>query len=119
MLYTKTSVLQVRDVSDFLANNIDLVKWKRDGGDMILDVGCGSGNITCEVLLPMLPNGINKVVATDISKKMISSASEKYSHFSKVEFDVLDFSEKLPLKLHGKFDHVFSFFCFHWIKDQR
>lgn len=36
-----------------------------------------------------------------------------------VEFKVLDIASDIPDEMKGKFDHIFSFFCFHWIQNQR
>lgn len=66
----------------------------------------------------MLPNNIRKVMATDVNKKMVLTASLQYSHLN-VEFDILDIGAELPKKFYAKFDHVFSFFCLHWVSDQR
>ncbi|CAN7939527.1 unnamed protein product [Ixodes hexagonus] len=84
-----------------------------------LDVGCGTGDFTRDNLLPRLPP-CQKIVAVDVSKDMVQYAKKHFAH-PKIFYDVLDISSQDVsdfVERHGQFDRVYSFFCFHWMKDQ-
>ncbi|KAH7934121.1 hypothetical protein HPB49_021636 [Dermacentor silvarum] len=82
-----------------------------------LDIGCGTGDFTRDVLLPMcLP--CRKIVGVDCSPEMIQHA-RRHSASEKLHFHVLDvcgdvsgFAEK-----YGHFERVYSFYCLHWALD--
>lgn len=116
-LYSAVNTLQTKDVETVLTDYLHLLRWNEN--DVILDIGCGTGNVTCDILLPMLPESVKEVLATDVNSKMISRASRNYSHISEIKFAIMDIGADVPLELQGKFDHGFSFFCLHWIPDQR
>ncbi|KYN28219.1 PREDICTED: juvenile hormone acid O-methyltransferase-like [Trachymyrmex cornetzi] len=82
-----------------------------------LDIGCGPGDITKDMILPALdPNAV--VIGTDVSKNMIDYANKKYSIPKKLEYDVLDAQTKnLPTKYLSEFDFIFSFNTLHWCND--
>ncbi|XP_012064329.1 PREDICTED: uncharacterized protein LOC105627661 [Atta cephalotes] len=82
-----------------------------------LDIGCGPGDITKDMILPALdPNAV--VIGIDISKNMIDYANKKYSVPKKLEYDVLDIQIKnLPTKYISEFDFIFSFNSLHWCND--
>jgi trans-aconitate 2-methyltransferase len=82
------------------------------GGERVLDAGCGSGRLT-EELLGRLPTG--EVVALDSSPQMLEQARQRLARFgSRVEFvqaSLQDFD--LPTKVDG----IFSNAVFHWVPD--
>src|SRR5258708_38158909 len=84
------------------------------GSERILDVGCGDGKITAEIV-SRAPRG--SVVGVDPSRDMISFAQ---CHFgpatrSNLRFEVAD-ARCLPFK--NEFDLVVSFNALHWIPEQ-
>ncbi|CAN7986460.1 unnamed protein product, partial [Ixodes hexagonus] len=84
-----------------------------------LDIGCAIGDFTRDVLLPRsLP--CRRIVGTDVSATMIDYARRHFDH-SHVHYETLNISEDVStfLEIHGAFDRVYSFYCLHWIKDQR
>ncbi|KAL6430555.1 hypothetical protein ACFW04_007855 [Cataglyphis niger] len=83
-----------------------------------MDVGCGPGDITKDILLPALnPNAV--IVGTDISKDMIEYAKKNNSN-ERLKFEVLDIQTKnLPEKYISGFDHIFSFHALNWCCDIR
>lgn len=85
----------------------------------ILDVGCGTGNITRELLLPKCGHGA-RIVATDVSQDLLDYAGNHFAH-PMIEYDVLNIGGDVSdfLKKHGLFTRVYSFFCLNWFKDQR
>lgn len=79
-------------------------------GKTILDLGCGSGDMDAY----FVKNGAKCVVATDISKNMISDAKKKHNS-EKIDFKVLKM-EKIS-SISEKFDIVYSSLAFHYVKD--
>ncbi|KAG1674780.1 Juvenile hormone acid O-methyltransferase [Nymphon striatum] len=88
---------------------------------MVMDIGCGSGNITNEVLFNILNENFNlkKIIGTDVNEEMIEFANERYLQ-NKLEFRTMDIcTRELPEALEGKFDLVTAFSSFHWFPDQK
>ena len=73
-------------------------------GERILDLGCGTGQLTSEIA----STGAT-VVGVDYSQEMIAEARNK---FPKLQFDVCD-ARALPFT--QEFDAVFSNATLHWI----
>jgi juvenile hormone acid methyltransferase len=118
-LYDSNHGLQERDDTKVLSEYINSMSWKT--GDRVLDLGCGPGSVTTQVLMPRLPADFGILVGADLSADMIQYASKTYSH-SKLRFtqfdlvkDIGNTSQVRPLS----FDKIFSFYCLHWIPDQR
>jgi trans-aconitate methyltransferase len=80
-------------------------------GKTILDVGCGTGNITY-----MLAQTADFIDGIDPSFNMISYAQEHYGNKNNLEFHRTSIEDFTPQKLY---DVIVSFFCFHWIKDKK
>ena len=79
------------------------------GGETVLDAGCGSGRVT-ELLLERLPRG--RVIAVDSSDSMVATARERLGDRADVrQADLLD------LELEEPVDAVLSTATFHWIGD--
>jgi trans-aconitate 2-methyltransferase len=90
-----------------------LERLSLEGGETVMDAGCGTGRLT-DGLLERLPRG--RVVAVDLSQNMLEAAR---SHLSKrfgerVEFARADLAE---LPFDKGFDGVFSTASFHWVPD--
>jgi len=86
-----------------------LERLELDGGEAVLDAGCGSGRVT-EVMAKRLPNG--SVVAVDASEAMIDKARQRLGDAA--SYLVADLSE---LEVDEQVDLVFSTATFHWILD--
>lgn len=78
-----------------------------DKNQCILDLGCGTGDLTMK-----LSEICDEVVGIDGSEEMIEAAKVKYPHLN---FQVLD---ACLLPWENKFDIIFSNAVFHWILDQ-
>jgi trans-aconitate 2-methyltransferase len=88
-----------------------------DGGERVLDAGCGSGRVT-EALAGRLPGG--RVVALDASTSMLEQARRRLAHLGRrVRFVHADLLELQPSVLEEDvpLDAVFSTATFHWITD--
>ncbi|XP_069675727.1 juvenile hormone acid O-methyltransferase-like [Periplaneta americana] len=119
ILYSNHNTLQTTVSRKVLSAYMDKLSWQP--GDRILDVGCGNGNTTVEELLPRVPGDFEVLVGVDISHNMLEFASSKYTN-PKLKFIQADMGAEIPaeseLRTPG-FDKIFSFFCLHWIPDQR
>jgi len=78
-----------------------------DSAQVILDLGCGTGELTYE-----LSQKAGVVIGVDGSESMINNAKEKYPE---IEFYVMD---ACNLKWENYFDVIFSNAVFHWIPNQ-
>ena len=83
-----------------------------EGGERILDLGCGDGVLTAE-LAKLVPNGF--VLGIDASESMIETA-KKYYAGANVRFELRDIN---AIDFESEFDLVFSNATLHWIKDHR
>jgi trans-aconitate 2-methyltransferase len=83
-----------------------------EGGETVLDAGCGSGRVT-RLLAERLPRG--RVIGVDAAPSMIKLAREQLADLGeRVELHNLDL---LDLDLDREVDAVFSNATFHWILD--
>lgn len=120
-LYHQNKNNSIVDSEKALQHLADVLKWRPNCCGAVLDAGCGSGDVTYEVLLPFLPATIERVVGVDISKEMIEFARKKYVHpkLSFLEFNLDVELEKQSFKYVEPFDHIFSFYAIHWIRNQK
>lgn len=81
------------------------------GTERVLDVGCGSGNVT-QKIVEKVPNG--SVLGTDISQDMIDFSKNEFSHISNLQFLQQD-AQKLSYK--NEFEVIFSSFALQWLED--
>jgi juvenile hormone acid methyltransferase len=118
-LYSSCHGPQARDATKVLSEYINRMSWKT--GDRVLDVGCGPGGVTTQVLMPRLPADFGLLIGADISADMIQYASNTYKHskLKFIQFDLVKDIENTSQLQPSGFDKIFSFFCLHWIPDQR
>jgi len=82
------------------------------GDECVLDLGCGPGRLTAE-LLKRLPRG--RVIAVDASPSMIATARRQLDHFgARLSFLLGDL---LRLEVHSVADLAFSTAVFHYVAD--
>ena len=81
-------------------------------GMSVLDLGCGTGNLTKILSERVGPEG--RIVAIDPDKKRLQIARESYSasNIEYIEADDRTFPE-------GQYDLIFSNTVVHWIRDKR
>ena len=87
-----------------------LSRLRLRGDETVLDAGCGTGRLTCE-LLRALPHG--HVVGVDLSENMLSSAREHLSS----DFVSLVACDLIHLPFERAFDGIVSTAAFHWVLD--
>ena len=102
--YARVSTPQ-RDWSAAVLDRLDLV-----GSETVLDAGCGSGEVTAE-LLRRLPHG--HVIAVDGSASMVAMAAQRLPA-GRAKVLCRDLTE---LQMDSEVDHAFSNAVFHWISD--
>jgi trans-aconitate 2-methyltransferase len=84
-----------------------------EGGERVLDAGCGSGRVT-EMLLERVPRG--RVVALDASAAMLEEARRRLARrAAQVEFVHADLARPLPVD--PPVDAILSTATFHWVLD--
>ena len=83
------------------------------GDECALDLGCGPGRLTAE-LLERLPRG--RVIAVDASPSMIATARELLAPRFGERVTLIE-SDLLKLELDSVADLAFSTATFHWIQD--
>lgn len=96
-----------------VAEHTELMSWSPD--DIVLDIGCGQGRATRELLLPKCKKK-SKILATDAFAEMVEYGDKNYPH-ERIEYKVQDFMADLPTEWKGKFGKVFSFFAFNYMRD--
>ncbi|XP_059609054.1 juvenile hormone acid O-methyltransferase-like [Phlebotomus argentipes] len=100
----------------------DWIAWRKDGKDSILDIGSGPGNTINSALYPRLSSNFSRLVLSDISKPMVELQKKEFEGVNKVSCEVLDIGSPIEenlLRKLGTFDHVTSFFCLMYVKDQQ
>ncbi|XP_072766148.1 juvenile hormone acid methyltransferase isoform X1 [Anoplolepis gracilipes] len=81
-----------------------------------LDIGCGPGQVTKEILLPLLPDDA-EVIGVDISQEMVNYARKKFAD-KRLSYIVLDIeSPNLPKDQIECYHNIVSFYCIHWCND--
>lgn len=86
---------------------------KLESPKTIIDLGCGPGNST-ENLLKRFPNA--DILGVDSSEDMLEAAREKYKDTS-LRFEKMNISADMDTG--RKFDVVFSNACLQWIPDHK
>jgi len=118
-LFASGNAISIKESGKAISEYINSMSWKP--GDRVLDLGCGPGRVTTEVLLPRLPADFGLLLGADISADMIQYATETYTH-SKLrftQFDLLkDIGNNSQVQPSG-FDKIFCLFLLHWITDHR
>ena len=76
-------------------------------GERILDLGCGTGQLTADIA-----NSGAEVVGLDLSAEMIAAAS---ANFPRLRFELGDIA---AANYSSEFDAVFSNAALHWVRDQ-
>lgn len=132
-LYKKSNALQKRDAEEVINEFSHLLENKSNQSEFsLLDIGCGAGDVLVDFVLPKLQNKLAEVVGVDISQEMIKYASEKYRNkflrFLKVDIEsdflsttskTLKVTQNMGQLKPESFSFITSFYCLHWIQNQR
>ncbi|XP_025829939.1 juvenile hormone acid O-methyltransferase-like [Agrilus planipennis] len=119
-VYVNFNTLQKNDATYTLDNYIKYLKWNPNKTEKVLEIGCGPGDVTKDILVPALPGNVEELVCLDRSEEMINFAKNNSKH-DKIKYMQMDISNDDLTNVLGKntFDHVFSFYCLNWVQDQR
>ncbi|XP_031334754.1 juvenile hormone acid O-methyltransferase-like [Photinus pyralis] len=120
-LYSKHASPAIFDYyQNVMENYFPLIRHGTNGTSdkFILDIGCGPGETTHDVILPYVDKEINTIIGVDISASMIDFAQKTYGN-ERIRFQEVDVAGSLPEEFVERFDYIVSFMAFHWIPDQR
>lgn len=112
--------MQRRDAKETIDEYAMKLQWRVDGLDSVLDIGCGSGDVMMDYLLPILPEKFQRLIGADTSSEMVEYAS-KHFIYPNVCFEYFDLNvdiSKQSLYEAEPFDHITSFYCLHWEQNQ-
>ncbi|KAK2580687.1 hypothetical protein KPH14_007785 [Odynerus spinipes] len=114
--YLNANKLQYRDTSEIVE------EFDKEIGEMrgrCVDIGCGPGDVTTELILPKLPRDA-LLVGADISNAMVDHATKKYRDNRRLSFLRLDIeTSSLPQEQIARYDNAVSFYCLHWCHNTR
>ena len=85
-------------------------------GKIVLDLGCGPGNLTVRLAEKVAPQG--RVVGVDPDAERIKIAQERYGGETNVTF-VVGSDAEFPEIRTKTYDVIYSNIVFHWIKDKQ
>lgn len=118
--YHETNCMQRKDALDTILEYQNILQWSPNGDDSVLDIGAGSGDVTYDYILPVLPRKA-QIIASDKSLEMIEYARKNFSH-PRITYAKLDIENENDvneiLKRFGQFNHITSFCCLHWALSQ-
>ncbi|XP_044751040.1 juvenile hormone acid O-methyltransferase-like [Coccinella septempunctata] len=101
------------------ANYIKSGNLLKNGPWSVMDIGCGSGRVLQEVLIPLLKPSISEIVGIDMDSNMIEFCRSKNQN-PMVSFHTMNITdEKIPLYLQNRFDVLFSSYCFSHVRNLR
>lgn len=106
--YRKHAQIQY-EVAKNVLNNVDV----SPSSPLVLDIGCGDGRATRELILPLLK--AQKVVGIDPSKNMLALANLSYKNIPSLSFAEGGFQ---TLREQKSYDVVTSFFALHWVPQE-
>ncbi|UYV81062.1 jhamt [Cordylochernes scorpioides] len=113
-LYVKSNPFQRRDAQ------LVLKKYgpQLAPGLAVLDVGCGTGDLTVDILAQACGD-FRLLLGVDLSSHMVDFARRNFQT-DRIFFDQLDIAttEVSTFRARwGSFDRIYSFYCLHWVKD--
>ncbi|XP_074653062.1 juvenile hormone acid O-methyltransferase-like [Tubulanus polymorphus] len=112
-IYADNNDLQKKWAADILSS----IEFRQNGYRNVLDIGCGSGEVTNTILNEI--NDVENVIAFDKNESMIEFARLKYPN-PKIEYLVADVikPDSFRPEWRQEFDLITSFFVLHWTPNQ-
>lgn len=106
--YLRGNHLQLKETQELLSNYFHLIQWKKEGQEVVMDLGCGPGSTTWNVLKAMLPTNCETILAVDIQERMVEFGRENYASINFVKSDIG--SAEFVTRFKNSVDHVFYLF---------
>ncbi|KAI4489447.1 hypothetical protein M0802_011119 [Mischocyttarus mexicanus] len=114
--YLNASKFQYRDTLEIVE---EFQKELAEMHGRCIDIGCGPGLVTNELILPRLPRE-SVIVGADISNAMLEHAKKNYRDNLRLSFLHLDIeTSNLPEEQIERYENVVSFYCLHWCPNTR
>ncbi|GIY68747.1 juvenile hormone acid O-methyltransferase, partial [Caerostris darwini] len=103
----------------FFTKTLPQLGWDKSGAEeVVLDIGCGPGGNTMQLVLSLFPQ-LKKIFAIDLLPNMLEFAKTNNSH-PKIEYSVGDIEEWSTVeKWRGQITKIVSIHCFQWLKDKK
>nr|XP_022913468.1 juvenile hormone acid O-methyltransferase-like [Onthophagus taurus] len=127
-LYQEVTENFIKTHTKFIVNSFkNVLEWKSEGKEEILDVGCGEGSTTIHILEKMVMENTKNynILGIDLMDSMIDLAKKSFPNRENIQFkqaDILDVNAWVGYKEH--FHKVLSILCFMivpnpkvWIKN--
>jgi len=83
-----------------------------DKEDIVLDIGCGNGEIT-KFIAPR----VKEVILVDGAAKMLEFAHKATQNFENTEFKIIDLNKPLNISELGAFDKIFCYSVVQYLDD--
>ncbi|KAF5288894.1 hypothetical protein FQA39_LY03773 [Lamprigera yunnana] len=115
-LYDKYACHVVNATKKILDDFIHLIKTPKYGKKSAIDIGSGPGKVTKNILFPLLEDSVDELLGIDSNELMVKYANDNYSN-NQVSFKTHNIENNIPSEFVKSFDHVFSFWTLHWVKD--
>lgn len=80
--------------------------------DIVLDIGCGNGEIT-KFILPL----VKRVILADGASKMLEIAGQTTKDFKNTEFKLIDLNKLFNLSQFGTFNKILCYSVIHYLDD--
>ncbi len=112
------------DAKDYAVNSSAQELWANElidkleiqGGEHVLDIGCGDGKVTASIAKKIAKKDTGgTVVGIDRSRDMIALAQAQFN-LPNLSFYRMDAT---AISLEGKFDVAFSNAALHWVQDHK
>ncbi|CAL1275215.1 unnamed protein product [Larinioides sclopetarius] len=114
MAFDTKPLNKVSDAEWFLKEASKTLKWEDLSGDVVMDIGCGTGKSSA-TFLELFPN-VQKVIAIDLYKKNTEEAQANNPH-EKLEYKVADIQDRSTLtQWEGKITKSISTYCFNTLR---
>ncbi|XP_030020600.2 juvenile hormone acid O-methyltransferase [Manduca sexta] len=115
-LYNRMNNMTRYDVELCLQEYSPRFNWLKKNA-RIIDIGSGDGSVTT-ILSTFIPSDYEVLVGADINPKSVKFANDNYGN-KRIKFVQLDIEGMLPDDMKESFDHVFSFYTFHWVDNHQ
>lgn len=120
-LYSCSNGVQRRDAKEVIEEFGHLIQWREDNRDSLLDIGCGSGDVIVDFIYPLMPIKFDRLIGADLSNEMVRFARGQHKKYHKLSFIQMNIESDLTQTLTDieLFDHITSFYCLHWVQNQK